>query len=372
MNLTEAVLELNRLQFENDSGGKNDLFPAQFRVFALLPRENLRGGLIRRWIECHPEVAPLRNRLDDWDNYGDDAASGLERAGRMEKDVLELMARRNAAARELGYVDFPQAALAADGLSAQTLDKSLNEFLRDNLAQVAGEARAENVSMDGWFSWLNRRGRLEKPQDPMGLLEEFAQHMGLDGMTSKIAVHINDGGCFAGRTGSDSFEMQVAPVDTVGGWRTLFHEFGHLCTYAAVPGEELPYMSPVVDEMLAVLFENAAVRLLADADLQKRLLWDMRADYTRAAVSARFETALWKDPERAAELYAEEYGKLIGAPQSGIWALDSFRSIDCMTITGYALGQHLADGMPGGWWERLGGVSRTAARTGVDELMKMF
>ena len=71
-----------------------------------------------------------------------------------------------------------------------------------------------------------------------------------------------------------------------------------------------------MDELIAVLFENAGIRLMGDEALREHAL------------------------------YEEQYAALGVRVWPEAWALDSFRSIDCMTIGAYALGQRLADALP--------------------------
>ena len=59
----------------------------------------------------------------------------------------------------------------------------------------------------------------------------------------------------------------------------------------------------------------------------------------RCAISARFELDLWKDPNDAQRLYAKWYGQLVKESfDPALWALDSFRSIDPMSVFSYVIG----------------------------------
>lgn len=369
--LTDALLELNRLQFENDSGAHNALLPVQERIFALMNDLPLSRGLIRRRIEYNPGVAPLRNRLDDWDNYGDAETSRSLRAARMRDDVICLMERRNSAAQGLGFADYPCAALAADGLDMGTLEALLDEYLSLHLKSAASAARSLGLDMENWYPKLIERGGLGSVAEPLPLLNAFAELTSMGGVLKHCMICAGNGCCCASQTGRSAFRMHIAPTDSIYGWRTLFHEFGHLCVYASLPDGKLPCLSCVVDELLAVLFENSAVLLLAEDSLRPRLQSQLRLDYTRAAVSAKFELALWKNPAAAEALYMEHFGALVVEPSPDIWAADSFRSIDCMTIYAYALGQLLADCAD---TERLlkalPSLCRSAADIGVSDIIQ--
>lgn len=86
--------------------------------------------------------------------------------------------------------------------------------------------------------------------------------------------------------------------------------------------------------------------MMGDERLRAHALETVRADYARAAVSARFELALWRNMAQPEALYEAHYAALGVRVSPEEWALDSFRSIDCMVIGAYALGQRLADELP--------------------------
>ena len=359
--LEAALLHLQQLQFENDAGAANDLLPAQTALHELLNPGCLQRGLVRRWIETDPEVALLRNRADRWDPPPD------------AEDVFRLMHCRNIAAQKLGYASYPQAILSADGMTQTKLRSALETFLQRHLPAAAKAVRRAGISaMAQWYPLLTAHCRLDTPGDPLQLLQAFADRLGFGSVLERTEVRlVPEGSCFAARTGDASFSMQVVPMNTLYGWRTLFHEFGHLCTYASLPRGALPWLSSVADEMIAVLFEHAAVHLLADDMLRSRLLQDMQLDYTRTAISALFELELWQQPENAEALYRHWYGQLVSAPDVSAWSRDSFRSIDCMTIHSYALGQMLAEAAsPSTWMFRLQSICAQAASLTIPQLEK--
>lgn len=331
LTLNDTLLQLQRLQYENDAGATHDLLPLQSELHELLNHQTLQGGLVRRWIESDPDVAMLRDRADAW------------APPPTADEVLELMQRRNDSAFQLGYAGYHWAILSADGLSPRTLREHLTPLLAQDLDFASSAARDAGITtMADWFPALHRDGQLSASLDPLPLLERFADALHVRDVLACTQVTVAEGCSFASRTGERSFHMQVAPIDTVNDWRTLFHEFGHVCTYALAPAEHLPRLSTVTDEMLAVLFEHAAAHLLAEEPLRQRVLQEMRMDHARCAVSSLFELDLWQYPARAESLYTQHYGKLVASPDPAVWYLDSFRSIDCMTVHGYALGQLLA------------------------------
>ncbi|MHB8108123.1 MAG: hypothetical protein ACYDH4_11960, partial [Candidatus Cryosericum sp.] len=59
----------------------------------------------------------------------------------------------------------------------------------------------------------------------------------------------------------------------------------------------------------------------------------------RCAISARFELDLWNSPDTAPQLYTKWYGQLVKESfDPALWALDSFRSIDPMSVFSYVIG----------------------------------
>lgn len=333
MPLTDTLLKLQQLQFDNDAGASHDLLPLQSELHELLNHVTLQRGLVRRWIETDPDVAVLRNQADCWNPPP------------TADDVLLLMRRRNESAQLLGYADYPWAILTADGMNMTQLRQRLMALLDQHLAEASAAARQNHVcTMQDWFHWRQQNGALAMPLDPLPLLQLFANKLNLqDILTHTEIIIVPEGRCFAACTAPEQFRMQIAPITSVTAWRTLFHEFGHVCTYALTPPDKLPLLSAVTDEMLAVCFEHAAAHWLADEALCFAVLHDMQLDYTRAAVSALFELDLWHNPHQAEPLYVQHYAQLIAQPEFDHWYRDSFRSIDPMTIHGYALGQQLAE-----------------------------
>lgn len=333
MPLTNALLKLQQLQFDNDTGASHQLLPLQSELHELLNHVTLQHGLVRLWIESDPDVAVLRNQADRWNPPP------------TADDVLLLMRRRNESAQLLGYADYPWAILATDGMNMTQLRQYLMSLLDQHLAEASAAARQAHVcTMQDWFRWRQQDGVLATPLDPLPLLQLFANKLNLqDILTHTEICIVPDGSCFAACTAPEHFRMQIVPITSVTAWRTLFHEFGHVCTYALTPPSKLPLLSAVTDEILAVCFEHAAAHWLADKALRLAILRDMQLDYTRAAVSAMFELDLWRNPQQVERLYAHHYAPLLSQPDPTQWCHDSFRSIDPMTIHGYALGQQLAE-----------------------------
>ena len=341
--LSDALFCLNRLQSENYDGETHDLQPAQERIRHLLSHMELSRGLVRLMIECQQDVRNLRNKLDDCSNYGVNTVRCNDCGIKMRPDVLELMNRRNVAAARLGYTSYGSAILEADDLTAAWVKSKLNAYLDMHLSDVARRAKEADIFIDDWFAWLSRENALEHIYDLILLLDTFTHRLGIKDVLPKLNIRSADSFCYASQLDSEHIIMQVSPISDVASWTTVFHEFGHACVYANLPKNSLPYLSPLVDEVFAVLFENLAVRLLAEGTLRSRALSVLHTEYTRTCISGMFELDLWQDPSDPERLYESWYHRLGVKVEPCKWAVDSFRSIDCMTIFAYTIGQILAD-----------------------------
>ena len=343
--LREALVAFNLLQSENYDGAAHDLVPAQEHIRQVLSNFTLERGLVRLAVECAPDVRSLRNKLDNSANYGRNADKKLEQAMAMRQDVLTLMERRNAEAKAMAFPGYDAMVLAADGISTGWLKSELQTYLDRHLTTVAHRVKAERLSMDEWFSWIKHLGALSKTYEPLPLIEAFEKRLGLKDILPCLDVQVTDSFCFASQT-QTSIHMQVSPVKDADSWTTLFHEFGHAYVYASIPENDLPWLSPLVDEVIAVLYENAAIRLLAEEPLRTCALNLRHIEYTRTCISGLFELALWQDRSDPESLYEQWYSRLGLHVDPAMWSLDSFRSIDPMTIFAYTVGQSLADALP--------------------------
>ena len=89
-------------------------------------------------------------------------------------------------------------------------------------------------------------------------------------------------------------------------------------------------------------------RLMSGGQLRDAALGLRRMEYTRTCLSGLFELDLWHDRSDPEGLYGRRFGHLGAGCDPALWAPDSFRYIDCMTIFAYTLGQSLADGLSDG------------------------
>jgi hypothetical protein len=132
-----------RLQWENYvAGAGHNLSSVDDKIYTLMVQNKdgfelpgRQGQVVdaiinRELVDKHPQVAQLRNQLDDWENYAaglsearkrDLALYRLTLAQRMKPDVLRLMQIRQHLARELGFPSYVELVLGEEGLASRSL-----------------------------------------------------------------------------------------------------------------------------------------------------------------------------------------------------------------------------------------------------------
>ena len=95
---------------------------------------------------------------------------------------------------------------------------------------------------------------------------------------------------------------------------------------------------------MAVVVERIVAAIILDK-AQGKAAQDLRIlEATRSATSALFEFALWNQPQLAEDLFQQYYGVWdIDTLPAGVWAADSFRSIDPVYNHNYVLAARVAD-----------------------------
>jgi hypothetical protein len=306
----------------------------------------LRLAARRDAVDLEPAVKALRDRLDSDEGYG----AGLdlhEKAARMAPDVLQLMRLREAAAVHLGAASFPALVLASEELDARWLRHFLDDFLEKDLPAARGLAASLGLDPVNWFRELDSLAGPPPLADPVDLWTQLIDLLRPGELPARPSFVIEDRG-IAGYTGvlhvPDDIRILARPAKSLHQWLTLAHEMGHAlrhlsCKQCGV----LATWTTLDDETSAIIVEHlVSAALLPDAlagtarDIQ--LL-----EAVRCAISARFELDLWENPGNAQQLYVNWYGQLLeGPPDPALWALDSFRSIDPMSIFSYVVGYDAA------------------------------
>ena len=302
----------------------------------------LRLAAGRDAVDLEPAVKALRDRLDSDDGYG----AGLdlhEKAARMTPDVLQLMRLREAAAVHLGAASFPASVLASEELDARWLGHFLDDFLEKNLPAARGLAASLGLNPVNWFRELDSLAGPPPLADPADLWTQLIDLLRPGELPAKPSFVIEDRG-LAGYTGvlhvQDDIRILARPAKSLHQWLTLTHEMGHAlrhlsCTQSGV----LATWSTVDDETSAVIVEHLVSGALLPDALTGMARDIQLLEAVRCAISARFELDLWENPSNAQQLYVKWYGQLLeGPPDPALWALDSFRSIDPMSVFSYVIG----------------------------------
>ena len=311
----------------------------------------------RERVDKHPDVAQLRNQLDDWDNYTKDVSVAQDRdpvgfrlamAQNMKPDVLQLMQVRNGVARDLGFPSYIELVLSTEELELGPLLTVLERYLEDNLATARKIIGEYALSWPTWFTDLGDIGHLGGVSNPTMLVTGFLQRIGLGQVLNRISI-ISKTQAIAGYAGilsvPDDIRILIRPVGSLASWLVLFHELGHATAHAL--NEEFgayKTWTSVHDETMAEVIEHVAALLLLDKANQRAARALTVLETTRCAISALFEFALWEQPEEAESLYGQHYGQLgleIASPE--IWAVDSFRSIDPVYNHNYVIGAVVAE-----------------------------
>lgn len=349
--------EMNAMQWDIDTQGAThmQLGAKQERTHDILGRlweqGSLPPALLRPLIETDPAVAALRNKLDDWRSY---AAFGTPQdaafVAAIRADVVALMDLRTRAAIQYGFASYVEAIVVSEGLELEAYRGALEGYVSENLPYVHELIARYAIRWDTWFEDLNRVGGAEAiTAEPMHILSILAERCDATDALAHMTVHLNQPFAFTAICGPEDIRIALPVLRTVHDLQTLCHEFGHALLYYALAQTQTDayaQLTPLSDESAAVVMENRARDHLPLNEKTAQAMHDLaRLEYTRAALSALFELALWEEGcENAEALYMHWFGLLgipISAPER--WCLDSFRSIDSLYIGNYAFGQMQAD-----------------------------
>lgn len=326
-------------------------------VLATSQREGQVADLIirRELVDKEPSVSQLRNFIDDLENNKQDIPKEiredkqrckLELAKRMKPDVRKLMSLRNILANQEGFDSYVDLVLDTDEVDKDELLRLLNEYLDKNLARARELIKKYQISFESWFEDLRRISRSVEHYDPTSLIENLLERLGFAEIISKVQIHYVEAGFagFATEISAQDIRVAVAPIDSLDGLRTLFHEIGHALFYCLNKEKGLFRVLPAsLDESFAVVFESLATVLTLQKDDQEKVYELMTLEYVRCAISALFEFDLWKEPTKAEELFEKHYGRLcLEIHEPELWAIDSFRSIDPVYIHNYVIGASAA------------------------------
>lgn len=302
----------------------------------------LRASAVRSVIDLQPDIAALRNHLDNWNSYGSDL-DRHELAVLMRPDVLRLMKLRDNAARHAGFASYPDAVLSSEELDPSRLYRFLANFLSEHLSRARSLAETRHMTLSAWFRQLDGLAAAPEQVDPTRLWHDLMDCLELDGsIPAPVFVIRNEGmaGYSAALHVPEDVRILARPPCSLHQWNTLVHEMGHALEHRSCRQQGiLSTWTATEDEVSAIIIEHLGGALLLRGSLKQAAADIQLLEAVRCCISMLFELDLWKDSENAERLYGEWYGKLVSdTGDPALWALDSFRSIDPMSIFAYVIG----------------------------------
>lgn len=302
----------------------------------------LRLAARRDLVDLEPTIKALRDRIDTDEGNGA-GVDPHEKAVRMMPDALHLMRLRSSRAICGGAASYPALVLASEELDAQRLRRFLDEFLERNLPTAHSLSASLGLDPVNWFRKLDSLAGPPPFTDPVDLWSRLLDVLQPGEFSTKPSFTIEDHG-LAGYTGvlhvPDDVRILARPARSLHQWLTLVHEMGHAlqhlsCTQTGV----LATWTTVDDETGAIIVEHLASAALLPEALAGTARDIQFLEAVRCAISARFELDLWDNPDDAQQLYVKWYSRLVdGVLDAVLWVLDSFRSIDPMSVFSYVIG----------------------------------
>jgi hypothetical protein len=348
----KKFFDLQRLRWHNyaDDAG-HEVLALEAEIYKLLEhpapvsgdkRQALLWNLVRRreLIEMHPRVGELRNWFD--------SAADERDLPKAKANALELLHLRDTLSRAAGASSYAELALESQELSLPVVEGILSDYLLKHAFECKGLANKYGIRWPTWHDDLRRIGGDYFPERLDSIMEKLLSRLGLSGVRGNIRVFVKQASGVSGYTGvlhvPDDIRIVVRPASSLDRVRTFFHETGH-ALYHACNRESgiLTTWDAATDEGMAVLMEHVAATLVMD-EKQRSYFKDIALlESMRCAASFMFEIALCRNPDAAEELYSATYGRLgitVDKPQR--WPLDTFRTVDPMTIHCYVLGELFA------------------------------
>ncbi len=349
----KKFFDLQRQQWHNYADSANhDLSALNLDIYKLLShpattpvQSAVQGRQAQVWqlvrqrelVDRHPQVATLRNWFD--------TGSGERDLPAARTKALELFTLRDSLAREAGFDSYAALAMDSQELSLPAVEALAADYLEKHAFECKGLANKYGLAWATWHDDIRRIGGDYFPERLDTILDKLLAKLGLSNARGRIRVFVKQAAAVSGYTGvlhvPDDIRLVVRPASSLGRVRTFFHESGH-AIYHACNKENGVFTTwdCATDEGLASLMEHVAARLLLD-DKQRGYLKDISLLETmRCAASFTFEMALYRNPSAAEELYKktnERLGITVAKPQR--WVLDTFRTVDPLTIQNYVLGE---------------------------------
>lgn len=307
----------------------------------------------RQLVEKHPDVAKLRNKLDDFSNYSQGLSKDdlihykINLANRVKPDVLLLMNKRNELATNIGYGSYIDLVFKTEELDFKSVKNHLQLYINQNLTKAKHIIKKYKLSFLTWFSDLDRFDHLNNTYHPEEQINNLFQKLGFNHLKSTIDIHYtkNDNvNGYATEVSPGQLKVIAPPIKSLYPLGILYHELGHACSMSLNNQKGICKILPAsYDEVMAVVMEYLAPTILLSKEEQEILDEIRTVEYTRCAISSLFEFELWSNIHNAETIYQKHYEQLeltIDNPE--LWSLDSFRSIDPVYIQNYVLGAIIA------------------------------
>ena len=348
----ELLFRWHRYQWENYAcNEKWDLNQVDAQLFDLfdsmrdMPRPvGRRGDVVghiidRGLVDQHPEVAGLRN----WIDAIHPLSAAVERE-QLRAAVLRLMQLRDGLARERGHPSYVDLVLGTQDFDRAELRALVEGYLHDNLDVAVGLIARHELSWEEWFSGLKGIG--EVPVNPEDLVDRLLRVLSYDGEIRRPGVLMKEqpiSGYVGVLSVPDDVRILVRPARSLQGAMTLLHELGHALAHRFNRAEGIfKTWTSLHDEAMAVLVERIGISVLMEECRETAATLSL-LEGVRVATSFLFELALWEHPAEAEDLYMMHYGRLgLKISDPGIWAEDTFRSLDPVYIHGYVVGDMVA------------------------------
>lgn len=303
-------------------------------------------------IENDPEIAVLKNKLDNNESYNNkldenDVKYKVQIAKRKREDVIQLLKLRNKKARNWGFNSYPDFNFYYEELHNDIVIKMIKKYLENNINKANDLINEYDLTWENWFERLRNIGSIDK-KEPFYHFDCLLKKLNLNINSKGIKFKTKKDG-ISGMTFNisipDDIRILSKPITSSMTGRVFFHECGHAINYATVKGNGIYNIyTPFHDEAVAIIFENIGIQLCMNKKEQKIAEEVKFLETVRCSISFLFEMELWKKPDQAEELFLKYQSLLNMQPnQKEIWALDSFRYIDPVYIQNYVLGEIYAD-----------------------------
>ncbi len=341
----QATRQYAEKEWENIvEGADNDLTPLDEEIIrwaATLDRKH--HAVQRALIEHHPEIARLRNRIENLAGYPEDRRL---LAWALRPDVVRLMAMRTHRAQLLGHDDYLDFVLKTAGISLTKLEEILEKTLVEYLPRAKELVDKHGLEWQNWFRRLRESFPLEKERNAETLVEPIQEFFNGSDWNRSLTIHMSKKGLagFARKFPDRSVHVKTHPLTNAVSLKTLIHELSHAGLYLENdPAHPENFLTPPTDEFLATYIEDTVIEKIC-TQTEKDAIDDVRTlELVRIILSAQFELDLWQRRDIPETCYRMRYERLMPVHDELDWTLDTFRSVDSLLIMFYALGHCARD-----------------------------